>query len=78
MAPMVYKTATILIFTAIALGGVMDFNFWLRNDETISEWLRGNPSWFIVPSLFMGLFLLGLALHLYVLPVEWGGLPSNP
>lgn len=73
VAPEVYKNCLILIGIVILIGGVFDLGFWLQQELTISEWLKENPAWFIVPAALILAFLTLLGVHLFVLPPHLGG-----
>jgi len=73
------KLLLICALGCIAFGvlgaGLGDFLLWLNGRETISQFLRDEPRWFWVPVAITVVFLVGLAIHLYVLPSifpSWG------
>jgi threonine/homoserine/homoserine lactone efflux protein len=58
--------SVIAIFTLVILVGILDGILALSSEQTISDWLRDNPAWFLWPAGLMVLFLTFLAIHLFV------------
>lgn len=65
-AESVYICILFLIGCLVIWTGLVDVVFYVRGDETISSWLRRNPSWFFFPLSASMLFVAGLILHLFV------------
>jgi hypothetical protein len=61
----IYITALAIIAAVLAFGGIADLCLYLLGAPTISEWLRVDPLWFLIPTGLMVLFLVGLAIHLF-------------
>lgn len=65
-AGLIYRLALWMILTVLLVAGGIDGLLAATHAETISDWLRGHPHWFWIPAALMGLFLVGLGLHLFV------------
>lgn len=64
-APVIYVITLITVFSLIALAGIIDVAFVVTDHETISDWLRLNPRWFLIPLVITLTFLGFLSLHLF-------------
>jgi hypothetical protein len=64
------REVVVLVLTTIplilVLAGVADLVLFLDKVPTISVWLRQHPVYFWVPAVLMVLFIVLLALHLFV------------
>lgn len=62
-----YTGLFIVAGTIVAIGGI-DFGLYLfvGQPATISAWLRVDPFWFWLPAAMMMVFMIGLAVHLFL------------
>ena len=67
MAPIVYFSSIAAIALILLIGAIFDLALWITRVETISDWLRAHPLWYIVPALMLVFFVAGLGIHLLLL-----------
>ena len=70
MGEWLYKTCLALLAIVIVSGGLGDLDLFLHGGAaaTITDWLRHNPEWYWGPATLMLAFLVGLGVHLFVVP----------
>ena len=68
MASAIWKFAVVLIFLLMAAFAALDYDLFRLFGAvgTITDWLRENPWWAIVPLALMQAFLIWLCGHLWL------------
>lgn len=56
-----------MIVCVLLFVGVYDCYFYFADHQTVSEFLRQHPHWFWSGVVFIQVFLIGLATHLFYL-----------
>lgn len=65
-AEAVYVLSLLIVLMGLALGGIADLMLWLHGKSTVSDWLRINPEWFLIPLALVFVFSVYMAVHLFL------------